>query len=122
MNNKTNELELSPHLSIYAAQFTSILSGFHRASGVFLSICLFVLPLELYLFLGIGISLNLNNFVFEIIYFGLKVLILGFTFYHFSTGIRHLFWDNTQGFFNKININSYFVLITIWWLCSYSFI
>ena len=117
------ERPLSPHLQIYKPQITSVLSIMHRITGVALSFgtCLIVLWV---------LSLSLGEFFYEyyIIFikswFG-KLVLVGFTFalsYHFSNGIRHLFWDFGYGY--ELNIVfrsgvavliSAFTLTTIVW-------
>jgi succinate dehydrogenase / fumarate reductase cytochrome b subunit len=91
-----NNRPLSPHLSIYKPQITSVLSITHRGTGVFL-------------FLGI---LLLNWWLVTSVYsdtgfwsvFATPVgyIFLGFwsfsLFYHLLNGIRHLFWDMGKGF------------------------
>jgi len=85
---------LSPHLQVYKAQITSVLSISHRISGVFLSLGLltmsfFILLLALgkdSFFLWILFS---TSFVGEVILFS-WVFALSF---HMFNGIRHLFWD-----------------------------
>lgn len=90
---------LSPHLSVYKWQITMLLSIFHRATGVFLSLGLLLLSCWL-LSIAAGpeayaaISTHINS------WYGQAVLIL-FTFslyLHLCNGIRHLFWDAGLGF------------------------
>lgn len=90
---------LSPHLQVYKPQISSVLSIFHRLSGVYLSLGGYVLALWLG-FLAfcpdgfVSLSALLGTFLG-------KVLLMGWTvafFYHFSNGIRHLFWDAGKGY------------------------
>ena len=104
---------LSPHLQIYRPQITSVLSISHRISGIVLALGLLLLvywlaalaagdaayaaalavlgawPVKLLLFLG--------TFAF---------------FYHFSNGLRHLWWDSGRGFeIPQVNASGWAVLI-----------
>ena len=83
------ERPISPHLQVYKPQITSVLSIFHRITGVALTF-----------------TLSLGEEYFEYFslfiksWFGLLIL-FGFTFalnYHFCNGIRHLFWDAGYGY------------------------
>jgi succinate dehydrogenase / fumarate reductase cytochrome b subunit len=92
---------LSPHLQVYKPQLTSMLSIMHRATGVGLSVGLLVLSAWIF-------SVALGHEAFEGFNDLFKnpighVLLLAWTwafFYHFCTGIRHLFWD--AGYFLSI--------------------
>lgn len=91
-----NNRPLSPHLSIYKPQITTVMSITHRGTGVFL-------------FLGV---LLLNWWLVTSVYsdtdfwsvFSTPVgyIFIGFwsfaLFYHLLNGIRHLFWDIGKGF------------------------
>ena len=90
---------LSPHLQVYKPQVTSILSIFHRMTGVALTFGLVIL-------VGWIFSLSLGEVFFSYYSFflgswlGLLVMFL-FTFalnYHFCNGVRHLFWDAGYGY------------------------
>lgn len=88
---------LSPHLSIYRPQITSMLSILHRGTGVFL-----FLGLVCMLWIGItsvmyGICDCLYNFMHTDLF---KVFCSTLAFclcYHLSNGIRHLVWDMGRG-------------------------
>ena len=90
---------LSPHLQIYKPQITSILSIFHRLTGISLSIGSFIIVAWI-VSLSMGIESYsyfmsiVDNWVVQIIIFGFAFAL----FYHFSNGIRHLFWDAGLGF------------------------
>lgn len=85
---------LSPHLSVYKPQMSSVLSIFHRATGVALAAGVPVLVAwivavaagpDIYaLFTGL-----FHNIVGQILLFGWSFSF----FYHFWAGIRHLVWD-----------------------------
>lgn len=90
---------LSPHLQVYRPQITSILSILHRAAGVVLAIGL--LPFIYWL---VALASGPSAFVYAQDLLGSivgRIFLFGWTvafFYHFSNGIRHLFWDVGYGF------------------------
>ena len=90
---------LSPHLQVYKPQVTSILSIFHRMTGVALSVGLVLLVGWIF-----SLSLGENIFKYYSYFLGswLGLLIMfSFTFaltYHFCNGVRHLFWDAGYGY------------------------
>ncbi len=85
---------LSPHLSIYRPQLTSILSILHRLSGV--ALVAGILPLCGWLF---SIAAGLEQFEFINSLFNSQVgTVLIFIwswafFYHLNNGVRHFCWD-----------------------------
>ncbi len=90
---------LSPHLEIYAWQWTMALSILHRASGVGLGIGTLILVWWL-------MALADGAAAFAVVqgvighWFGMLCL-WGWTwalFYHLCNGIRHLAWDTGRGF------------------------
>lgn len=90
---------LSPHLTIYRPQYTSVLSILHRATGVGLTLGAFLVVWWL-------VAAATGEEYFETVdglltsWFGHLVL-LGLTWalcYHTLNGIRHLFWDMGYGF------------------------
>ncbi|HET9149763.1 MAG TPA: succinate dehydrogenase, cytochrome b556 subunit [Alphaproteobacteria bacterium] len=90
---------LSPHISIYRPQMTSVLSILHRIAGVGLGLGALLLT-----FWVISAATGPDAFAtaqgFMGSWFGL-LLLFGFTlalFYHLANGIRHLFWDAGFGF------------------------
>nr|YP_009047464.1 succinate dehydrogenase subunit 3 [Buxbaumia aphylla]AGN74255.1 succinate dehydrogenase subunit 3 [Buxbaumia aphylla]AHG59033.1 succinate dehydrogenase subunit 3 [Buxbaumia aphylla] len=98
---------LSPHLTIYEPQLTSTLSIFHRISGAFLAIMVFLSILSLkigdlnltsyYLYrYAFSFTFHFYWFISSVINFTLLVLC-----YHISNGIRHLLWD--LGFFLELS-------------------
>ncbi|MAJ24328.1 MAG: succinate dehydrogenase, cytochrome b556 subunit [Rickettsiales bacterium] len=97
MNKKTQPI--SPHLTIYKPQITSIMSISHRISGFFQSIgtiiiftyILFILAGESYYDF---IDIFFSNFVGKLflLFYSLSIS------YHFCNGIRHLIWDLGYGF------------------------
>ena len=90
---------LSPHLQIYKPQITSILSIFHRLTGISLSIGSFIIVAWI-VSLSMGIE-SYSYFMSIVDNWFVQIIIVGFAFalfYHFSNGIRHLFWDAGLGF------------------------
>jgi len=98
MSNSLKPRPLSPHLTIYKPQITSMLSILHRASGVFLSmgiplivcwLCALASGPEAY---ETAMSFYSNWFVKFVLFFWTAAF-----YYHFCNGIRHLFWDMGKG-------------------------
>lgn len=90
---------LSPHLQIYQPQLTSVMSIFHRGSGIFLALGALAL---VYWLTAIAEGPDAYQQAQHILgsWVGLVVL-LGWSFslfYHLCNGIRHLFWDAGYGF------------------------
>ena len=90
---------LSPHLQIYRPQLTSVLSIFHRMTGVGLTLGA---VLVVWWLMAAAISPGYFAVVDGLMtsWIGLLVL-LGLTWalaYHLLNGIRHLVWDLGYGF------------------------
>ncbi|CCQ75021.1 succinate dehydrogenase, cytochrome b556 subunit [Magnetospira sp. QH-2] len=91
---KTGDRPLSPHLTIYRPQITSILSIAHRGTG-------FVLAVGTLLFTYWIVAAAYGPEAFETAQWLMgtwfvQLVLLGFTFclfYHLGNGIRHLAWD-----------------------------
>ncbi|MGC0371629.1 MAG: hypothetical protein DGJ47_000322 [Rickettsiaceae bacterium] len=107
-----NKRPLSPHLSIYKPQISSVLSIGHRMSGT----GLFVMILALSWWFILWVFSGFNNCYFEcfdnlIVKSLLYITSYGY-FYHFCTGIRHLVWDTGRGFeINCINRSGVAVIL-----------
>ncbi|MEM8787119.1 MAG: succinate dehydrogenase, cytochrome b556 subunit [Pseudomonadota bacterium] len=90
---------LSPHLSIYRPQITSMLSIFHRVTGVGLSLAAVLIVCW---FLAAATGPEAFALVDGLLtsWLGGLVLLgsLWAFWYHFCTGIRHLYWDTGRGF------------------------
>ncbi|VVC95970.1 succinate dehydrogenase cytochrome b560 subunit, mitochondrial-like [Leptidea sinapis] len=91
---------LSPHLSIYKKQLTSILSITHRISGIMLSgyitalgVGALVLPNDVAHYITMIEGLNLSPATL----FLLKAALAAPIGYHTANGIRHLYWDMAKG-------------------------
>ena len=123
-----NKRPLSPHLQIYKPQITSVLSILHRITGVALFLGALLVSVWL-------IAASIDNEAFliaqtvassllgQIFLFGMTLAL----FYHFSNGIRHLFWDFGKGFEMKhVRVSGYFVIVITFimslatWLFAYS--
>lgn len=89
---------LSPHLSIYRPQTTSVLSIFHRITGVGLTLTAF---LVVWWFLAASTGPEYFAMVDGLLtsWIGGLVMIasLWALWFHFCTGIRHLIWDTGAG-------------------------
>ncbi len=85
---------LSPHLQVYRPQLTSMLSIFHRATGVFLAFGSVALVWWLSA-LAAGPDAY-AQFQLVLAHPLSKLMLLAWCFslsYHLCNGIRHLFWD-----------------------------
>lgn len=111
---KKNNRPLSPHLTIYKPQITSIMSILHRISGVFQSFgtvvifisILMLLAGEKYYLLSYAVLNTLLGKAF--LYFYIFSLC-----YHFCNGIRHLAWDVGLGFeIKNVYFSGYITIIT----------
>lgn len=119
---------LSPHLQIYAWQWTMALSILHRASGVGLAIGTILMVWWL-------LALSDGSASFDVVqgfiahWIG-KLCLLGWTwalFYHLCNGIRHLAWDTGRGFELDTARNTGYlafaasiVLTVLAWIAGYS--
>ena len=121
------ERPISPHLQVYKPQITSVLSIFHRITGVALTFGLILLVAWIF-----TLSLGEEYFEYFVMFikswFGLLIL-FGFTFalnYHLCNGIRHLFWDAGYGYEIEtvhksglaVLVVSFVLTILIWYLAS----
>ena len=93
------ERPISPHLQVYKPQITSVLSIFHRITGVAMTFGLILLVAWIF-----TLSLGEEYFEYFVMFikswFGLLIL-FGSTLalnYHLCNGIRHLFWDAGYGY------------------------
>ncbi|HBN22428.1 MAG TPA: succinate dehydrogenase, cytochrome b556 subunit [Holosporales bacterium] len=90
---------LSPHLQVYKPQLTSVLSIFHRAVGVYLTLGIMALALWLISLASpkpcFGLMMAFYASPFGQLLFASWVIAF---FYHFANGIRHLVWDAGCGY------------------------
>ena len=110
---------LSPHLSIYKPQLTSVLSIMHRMTGV-------VLYFILLLWCCLLVCLVWRPELFEQIQkfdqtllgrIGIFSMMVCF-YYHFFNGIRHLFWDIGWGYELKTAYRSGYTVLAAATLCT----
>lgn len=84
----------SPHLGIYRPQISSVLSIFHRISGVVLfgslSILTWIFILHVFGIVDLDFILSKSCICMMKI---IACCVSFFIFYHASTGLRHLIWD-----------------------------
>ena len=90
---------LSPHLQVYKPQITSVLSIFHRMTGVALSAGTLLLVWWLVAAAtSEGAYATVSGFIRSpigwLLLFGWSVAL----WFHFCNGLRHLFWDFGHGF------------------------
>ncbi len=86
---------VSPHLSIYRFQISSVLSAFHRITGILLFGALTIIAWGFILFTMINLDMSFllqepYHFIVKYILYIVSYMF----FYHLSTGIRHLIWDS----------------------------
>ena len=92
---------LSPHLTIYRPQMTSVLSILHRGTGVALGLGAVIFVVWLASLAGGAESYT--NFLSYAHTIPGQVVLVGLSiafFYHFCCGIRHLLWD--AGYFLEL--------------------
>jgi succinate dehydrogenase / fumarate reductase cytochrome b subunit len=111
--NKNNK-PLSPHLSIYKPQITSIMSISHRLSGIFQSVGNVMIFIFFLLILTGEKYYNLSMFFLNS-YLG-RVFTFLYIFslcYHMCNGIRHLVWDLGYGFeLKNVYYSGYATIVT----------
>jgi len=112
--NKRLRRPVSPHLTIYKPQITSLLSLTHRGTGIALSgllsgfaIGMLSLPGSYPFYLDLVQNMHLGG----VIIFSAKFL-LAFPFmFHLCNGVRHLVWDLGYGFtLRTLYQTGYFVI------------
>jgi len=90
---------LSPHLTVFNQSYTGTLSILHRITGIGLSLATI---LVVWWFLAAATNAEYFAFVDGLItsWLGGLVMIgsLWALWYHFCTGLRHLYWDTGRGF------------------------
>nr|YP_007890785.1 succinate dehydrogenase subunit 3 [Seculamonas ecuadoriensis]AGH24480.1 succinate dehydrogenase subunit 3 [Seculamonas ecuadoriensis] len=108
---------ISPHLTTYAPQVTSVLSLFHRVTGVALTVMLFVFVVLFKFF-----TFHLNSYaVYSLAYFvnnysnwvllTVGFLLLASLYYHLLNGLRHLLWDTGYALdLKSIYLSGYIVI------------
>ncbi len=115
---------LSPHLSVYRPQWTSVLSICHRITGVGMTLGA---GLVVWWLLAAATGEDYFEFVDGILTSWLgHLVLLGLTWalaFHFLNGIRHLWWDTGRGYdldkvelSGKIVVAGSLILTVILWL------
>ena len=93
------ERPLSPHLQVYKPQLTSVLSIFHRITGVALTLgAMFFVCWLYHLSEGEVRYMTLHSVMISSVG---RVFLIGWSFalfFHLFNGIRHLLWDMGLGF------------------------
>lgn len=115
---------LSPHLSIYKPQISSVLSIGHRITGACMYFSFLIMSWWLILWIFSGFDYFYINIASTNIAKLLMVLTSYAFFYHLCTGVRHLFWDAGCGFtIKQIDISgiiavmmSIFFTILFWFI------
>jgi succinate dehydrogenase / fumarate reductase, cytochrome b subunit len=109
---KLEERPLSPHLSIYKPQISSITSITHRLTGVAITAGLVLMVA--WLWIAAYCSGSYDEFVaYSHTWWG-RVLLIGWSFaffYHLLNGVRHLAWDTGQGIDNASSARSGWLII-----------
>ena len=130
-NNQNTNRPLSPHLTIYRPQITSVLSILHRILGVALFFGLLVLLWSLIFLIYTPESANswLWKFFNSTLGIGMIIVWSYSLFFHACTGVRHLFWDIGCGFpLNAVTWSGWLaifmslLLTAISWLAIFSYI
>ena len=117
---------LSPHLTVYRPQITSMLSILHRVTGVGLTLGAILI---VWWFFAAATSEAYFETIDGLMTSWIGHLVwLGLTFslaYHFCNGIRHLMWDIGYGFeleqvenSGKIVVGAACVLTVLVWLIA----
>ena len=111
MNDSKNPL--SPHLQIYRWQISSLVSIFHRITGIINVMGLIIICLWIGLLFFGESSYELINIFFQS-YFG-KLFVISFVWsysFHLLSGIRHFIWDLGYGYEIKTaNISGIIVIL-----------
>lgn len=89
---------LSPHLSVYKKQISSVMSVFHRLTGIglFIGFAIIAWWMVFWVFSKFDPQIFglMNNLIVRLGLYGLSASL----FYHLCNGIRHLFWDIGYGY------------------------
>ena len=104
---------LSPHLTVYKPQITSVLSIFHRITGAGLAVSTVLVVFWLAsLAIGEDTFKGFNNFLNNPFIIIVLVSSLWALWYHFCTGLRHLYWDMGYGYdLNSVTISGWVAVI-----------
>nr|WCH57640.1 succinate dehydrogenase subunit 3 [Hypnea wynnei] len=100
---------ISPHLSIYNSQITSLSSIWHRISGIFLIVL--IVSFNILSKVVVNCTFYLNSIVIQldIVYF-IYLVVLFLFLYHSFNGLRNIMWNLSYGF--KVNnIKNFFFIM-----------
>lgn len=105
---------LSPHLTIYKPQITSILSILHRGTGIVLFLANFIIISWV---LSVAIGREAYDILQTILLHPMGLIILaGWSFsffYHLSNGFRHLLWDLGWGYeMQQVRLTGWIMIVT----------
>ena len=104
---------ISPHLTIYKPQITSVLSIMHRMTGV--ALYAGAVAMVVWLVIVAYYPLKYSKWYECAASWGGRLILLGFLlafYYHLANGIRHLFWDMGKGYSLKVaTISGWLVLL-----------
>lgn len=114
------KMPTSPHIQIYSWNVSSLTSIMHRATGVLLYLSIVAVSwFIVYYTYQIGMfedSERCDCFTTKLInamFIAAGVAIIFSLYYHFTNGIRHLFWDIGKGFDKKQAQTNGFLVIAI---------
>lgn len=119
----TNLRPISPHLTVYAPQMSSMLSVFHRIAGVCLALLLvgsLVLSKVLKLSYTEPVLFDLVSYFSvsgSFILWGLLFFMMTVFSFHFANGLRHFVWDGGIKM-DKASITGTGVVVLVLMLCS----
>jgi succinate dehydrogenase / fumarate reductase cytochrome b subunit len=117
--NRPANRPLSPHLQIYKWQLTSVLSIFHRATGIALSVgALYLAVWVMYAAANPRAYAMFESFNTSIVG---RIVLGGWLFslfFHLCNGIRHLFWDAGYGFELKDADRSGWIVVAVALVCT----
>jgi succinate dehydrogenase / fumarate reductase cytochrome b subunit len=117
-DHKNRPRPLSPHLTVYKAEYSSMLSIYHRVTGILLAVCLLLIGLvykiQAYNVEYFSLFLNaistesfslLNGFLNFVVVFVVFAVVFMLA-YHMSNGIRHFIWDYVLSTVSKEHVKS----------------
>nr|YP_010199520.1 succinate dehydrogenase subunit 3 [Gracilaria baiana]UAD89378.1 succinate dehydrogenase subunit 3 [Gracilaria baiana] len=112
---------ISPHITIYAVQISSLSSVWHRISGLLLaSFAVFCsIYIQSIIYSNYDKYLVNYNFIDDFLspFYGILVLALLFSiFYHALNGLKQIIWD--LGFFMNQKFLFFFFLIASFIICG----
>ena len=123
INDGNENRPLSPHLTIYRPQFTSVMSILHRITGVSLILGILVI---ITWFCSLALGPRYFDFVTQLIdTFPMRVVLIMWLWalwYHFFAGLRHIIWDMGLGLdFSVAKLSAGLVIFfsTICFLATY---